>query len=117
VTDAAVLAPQTDGVLVVTESGRSREGAVRRSLEILGQVGAKVLGLTLNRVTPRGSGYSYYYYYYTDSQGRRKKRKKRGKQAAPPPAPSPEREQSRRERRERREQAANPGAQGGVPSG
>jgi non-specific protein-tyrosine kinase len=81
VTDAAVLAPQTDGVLIVTEAGRTREGAMRRALGMLQQVGAKVLGVTLNRVSAGGGRYYYYYYYYSDGQGRRKRRKKRKQQA------------------------------------
>jgi Mrp family chromosome partitioning ATPase len=54
---------------------------MRRALGMLQQVGAKVLGVTLNRVSAGGGRYYYYYYYYSDGQGRRKRRKKRKQQA------------------------------------
>jgi Mrp family chromosome partitioning ATPase len=65
VTDAAVLAPEVDGVLLVLEAGRTRRGAARRALDALEQVKANVLGVVLNAV-PQGRGlyYKYYYYYY-----------------------------------------------------
>jgi succinoglycan biosynthesis transport protein ExoP len=76
VTDATVLAPQTDGVLMVTQAGRTRQGAARRAVETLQQVGANILGATLNRVSPRKvQGYDYY--YHRDDDGRRRGRKKR----------------------------------------
>jgi non-specific protein-tyrosine kinase len=79
VTDAAVLAPQTDGVLVVTQAGRTRQGAARQAVENLRQVGANLLGVALNQVSRgRGGGnYNYYYYYAQDTKGRRRKRRKR----------------------------------------
>ncbi|MBN1641272.1 MAG: polysaccharide biosynthesis tyrosine autokinase, partial [Anaerolineae bacterium] len=48
VADAAVLAPQVDGVLLVVEAGRTRRGAARQAVERLGQVGARVIGVVLN---------------------------------------------------------------------
>ena len=78
VTDAAVLAPQTDGVLVVTYAGRTRQGAARHAAERLRQVGANLLGVAWNRMSSRGQGGSYYYYYYAqDTRGRRRRKRKR----------------------------------------
>ena len=63
VTDAAVLAAQVDGVLVVAEAGQTRRTAARRAVEKLRTVGAPLLGAALNRVPVRGRGeYDYYYY-------------------------------------------------------
>jgi hypothetical protein len=78
VTDAAVLSARTDAVLMVTEAGRTRKGALQRALDQLGQVGAPLVGFALNRVARRGrKGYYYYYYYYSmDEQGRRVRRRK-----------------------------------------
>jgi non-specific protein-tyrosine kinase len=65
VADAAVLAPQVDGVLLVVEAGRTRRGAAQRAVEGLHKVGANVIGAVINGV-PRGRGAYYYYYYYAD---------------------------------------------------
>ena len=64
VTDAAVLAPNTDGVLLVVKPGKTRGRAVKRMLELLGQVEAKVLGVVLNDVSTSRSSYGYRYKYY-----------------------------------------------------
>jgi len=64
VTDAAVLAPNTDGVLLVVNPGKTSGRAVKRMLELLGQVEAKVLGVVLNDVSTSRSSYGYRYKYY-----------------------------------------------------
>lgn len=67
VTDAAVLAPLMDGVLLVINAGTVPRELAIRSKEQLEKVGAKVLGTVLNRVdVASGYGYYYYYYYYTE---------------------------------------------------
>lgn len=68
VTDAAVLARSVDGVLLVIEAGRTRKSAARQALESLRQVGANVLGVVLNGVPQRRSGYAYYYQYPHEDQ-------------------------------------------------
>lgn len=86
VTDAAVLATQTDGVLLVADAGKTRRNAARRAVEVMQQVGANVLGAALNRLSPsRSGGYYYYYYYYyaEDSNGRRRRRKRNWVQRLP----------------------------------
>ncbi len=52
VTDAAVLAPQLDGVLLVLEAGRSRRDHTARARELLDTVGAAVVGVVLCGVEP-----------------------------------------------------------------
>ena len=64
VTDAVLLASITDGTLFVIDAGRTRRGAVRRGREALAQAGARVLGVTLNRLPERSGGGYYYYDYY-----------------------------------------------------
>jgi capsular exopolysaccharide synthesis family protein len=64
VTDAAVLAPSVDGVLLVVKPGKTRARAVKRTLELLAQVQAKVVGVVLNDVTTHRSSYGYHYKYY-----------------------------------------------------
>jgi len=71
VTDAAVLAGQVDGVLLVIEAGATREAEARRALEELSKVEAPVLGTILNKVPVRrrgGYGYYYYYQHYYDDE-------------------------------------------------
>lgn len=64
VTDAAVLAPTLDGVLLVVRPGKTRASALRQTLEQLRQVKANVLGVVLNDVVTRGRPYGYHYKYY-----------------------------------------------------
>jgi non-specific protein-tyrosine kinase len=77
VTDAAVLSTQTDGVLVVTDSGRTRRNTARETVERLQAVGANTLGVALNRLKP-GRGGAYYYYYYEYRYGNGKTRRQSG---------------------------------------
>lgn len=65
VTDAAVLAAEVDGTLLVIHAGRTRRGAVAQAREALDKVGANILGAALNRLTER-SARGYYYRYYRD---------------------------------------------------
>lgn len=64
VTDCAVLAPLTDGILLVARAGSStREGAAQ-AVEVLRRSVTRVLGVVLNSVPPTESyGYDYYDYY------------------------------------------------------
>lgn len=79
VTDAAVLATQADGVLMVADAGKTRRAAARQAVENLRKVGVNLLGFAVNRLPLRGSGeyyYYYYQYYYSgDNKGRRHHRK------------------------------------------
>lgn len=64
VTDAAILSSLVDGTVLVVFAGHSRSGAVRNGRETLAKVGARVLGVTLNRMSEAMSGDYYYYDYY-----------------------------------------------------
>jgi Mrp family chromosome partitioning ATPase len=50
VADAALLALQADGTLVVVDSGRTPRAALVGAAESLGRAGVRVLGAVLNRV-------------------------------------------------------------------
>jgi capsular exopolysaccharide synthesis family protein len=63
VTDAVVLSPRADAVLLVIRSGQTTKQALRRSRDILTQVNAKVVGVLLNAVDLRSPDYYYYYEY------------------------------------------------------
>jgi non-specific protein-tyrosine kinase len=84
VTDAPVLARQVDGVLLVVDAGATRRQWAANAQETLNKVGAKVLGVAVNRLKLKGSGYYYYYHYYYSSEdgdsakGKRRRRRPQG---------------------------------------
>jgi len=63
VTDAVVLSPRADAVVLVIRSGQTTRQALRRSRDILAQVNAKVIGVLLNAVDLSSPDYYYYYEY------------------------------------------------------
>lgn len=63
VTDAALLSTNVDGVLLVVDAGHTRRDIAQRAKGALEQVGATLLGVTINKLRPM-AGYGYYYYYY-----------------------------------------------------
>ncbi|PZR99286.1 MAG: capsular biosynthesis protein, partial [Candidatus Chloroheliales bacterium] len=60
VTDAAVLAPQVDGVLLVINAGHTRRDLARRAKTMLEKVGANILGVVLNNAQLERDYYKYY---------------------------------------------------------
>ncbi len=71
VTDAAVLAPKVDGVLLVVRSGKADRQAVKRALSALETVKANVLGVTLSAVESEGRDGYYYYHYAQEESGQK----------------------------------------------
>jgi succinoglycan biosynthesis transport protein ExoP len=65
VTDASVLAPRMDAVLLVVKPGVTKFMAVKQAVEQLRRVGANVIGIVLNGVEFKRSRYYYKSYYYT----------------------------------------------------
>lgn len=63
VTDAAVLSSRVDGIVLVASAGSTTGKDLGRAIELLGQVGAPLLGTVLNGVSAEG-GYGYQYGYY-----------------------------------------------------
>lgn len=63
VTDAVVLSPRADAIVLVIRSGYTTKQALRRSRDILMQVNAKVAGVLLNAVDLSSPDYYYYYEY------------------------------------------------------
>lgn len=62
VADASVMVRLVDGVLMVINVGTVPKELAKQSKEQLEKVGARILGVVLNRVDAR-QGYGYYYYY------------------------------------------------------
>jgi succinoglycan biosynthesis transport protein ExoP len=79
VTDAVVLSRRADGVIIVADAGTTRRGQLKQAVEQLRSSNAHLLGVVLNRLTPRSDGYyTYYYYrqsYYIDDPGDSRKDK------------------------------------------
>ncbi len=63
VTDAVVLSPRADAIILVIRSGHTTKQALRRSRDILMQVNAKLSGVLLNAVDLTSPDYHYYYEY------------------------------------------------------
>ena len=63
VTDAVVLSPRADAIVLVIRSGQTTKHALRRCRDILMQVNAKVSGVLLNAVDLSSPDYYYYYEY------------------------------------------------------
>jgi capsular exopolysaccharide synthesis family protein len=82
VTDAAVLARQVSGALLVVRSFSTDRAMVLRAGDLLQQAGARLLGVVLNGVDAPHGGYAYYSYYYYrdyydgDGNGDRKSRRR-----------------------------------------
>jgi capsular exopolysaccharide synthesis family protein len=64
VTDAAVMAPHADGVILVVQPGLTDRAGARRTVEILAGVGVKPIGVVLNNLPAGDGGYTYYYPKY-----------------------------------------------------
>jgi polysaccharide biosynthesis transport protein len=63
-TDGVLISTMVDGVLLVVHGGKSSRHIVRRSKQLLNDVGAKIFGVVLNNVTLQSHDYYYYQSYY-----------------------------------------------------
>lgn len=68
-TDGVLIASMVDGVILVVHSGKSSRQVVRRSRQLLQDIGVKVFGVVLNKVNLRSQDNYYYYqsYYHRDN--------------------------------------------------
>lgn len=63
ITDASLLAPKVDGVILCYEIGRTARGALLRAKNQLELVGANISGLVLNHIAPQTETIESYPYY------------------------------------------------------
>ena len=63
-TDGVLIASMVDGVLLVVHGGKSSRHVVRRSRQLLQDVGAKIFGVVLNNTSVESHDYYYYQRYY-----------------------------------------------------
>ena len=69
-TDGVLIASMVDGVILVVHAGKSSRQIVRRSRQLLNDIGAKVFGVVLNKVNLRNQDHYYSQgYYYRDKGG------------------------------------------------
>jgi len=76
--DAALVAPKTDGVVIVIRSAKDTPEALKSVLSQLDKANARVIGAVLNGAKKRHS--DYYYYYYSSKEHRTKKKSTRRKE-------------------------------------
>ncbi|MDD4767678.1 MAG: CpsD/CapB family tyrosine-protein kinase [Desulfotomaculaceae bacterium] len=69
VTDAVLLAPQADSVLLVLKSGATHIQTAQEAKNALQNAGAKNIGVVLNETKPQAGGY-YNNYYYAEKKPR-----------------------------------------------
>lgn len=67
-TDGVLVASMVDGVILVINAGKSSRQVVRRSRQLLMDIGAKIFGVVLNNVNLNSQDNYYYYqsYYHRD---------------------------------------------------
>ena len=97
VTDAAILARLTGGAIVVVGASMLNRSQLAESLSSLETVGARVLGMVLNRVPAKHRGDHYYYDYSPQPEGTDKsKRRRKSKTPERPPLQQPRKSGTRR---------------------
>ncbi|HEY6230678.1 MAG TPA: polysaccharide biosynthesis tyrosine autokinase, partial [Pyrinomonadaceae bacterium] len=63
-TDGVLIASLVDGVILVVRGGTTSRQVVKRSRQTLNEIGAKIIGVVLNRAEVRVNDYYYYQYNY-----------------------------------------------------
>ena len=69
VSDASVLGPQVDGVILVYQVGRTARGALKRAKVQMASTGANVFGVVLNNIKAAEMKMAPTYYYYKEYYG------------------------------------------------
>ncbi|GAT85544.1 chromosome partitioning protein [Paenarthrobacter nicotinovorans] len=87
VTDAAVLAQEVGGVVVVIGTQKLRRHELQKSLDALEMVGANVLGMVLNRLPIKGPDAYAYTYYVQEEAGSPSVNSSRSRSQAEPSKP------------------------------
>jgi len=64
-TDGVLISSMVDGVLLVVHGGKSSRHIVKRSRQLLQDVGAKIFGVVLNNISLQSHDYYYYQRYYS----------------------------------------------------
>lgn len=89
VADAAILAPQVDGAVLVVEAGKVKRAALQQAVDRLIKANAVIFGAVVNLLrTDRGGYYNYHYYYHYynayEQDNKKKRSRRRNKQSRLP---------------------------------
>ena len=71
-TDGVLISSIVDGVLLVVHGGKTSRQVVRRTRQMLQEIGAKIIGVVLNKIDVSSQDYNYhqdYKGYYTETNG------------------------------------------------
>ena len=69
-TDGVIISSMVDGVILVVHGGKTSRQMVKRTRQMLQEIGAKIIGVVLNKADVRSNDYYYYHYGYNGySQG------------------------------------------------
>ncbi len=73
VADALILSIMVDGVIIVASAGKTHREAIREAVDKFKRVGAKIMGVILNKIPTGRKGkyyykYQYYSYYYEEKE-------------------------------------------------
>jgi capsular exopolysaccharide synthesis family protein len=76
-TDGVLMASIVDGVLLVVHGGKTSRQVAKRTRQVLLEIGAKIIGVVLNKIDVRSQDYYYYgheykAYYQTSANGERR---------------------------------------------
>jgi capsular exopolysaccharide synthesis family protein len=63
-TDGVLISSLVDGVLLVVQGGKTSRQVVKRTRQMLQEIGAKIIGVVLNKAEIHSSDYYYYHYDY-----------------------------------------------------
>ncbi len=63
-TDGVLISSLVDGVILVVQGGKTSRQVVKRTRQMLQEIGAKIIGVVLNKADVRSSDYYYYHYDY-----------------------------------------------------
>ncbi len=63
-TDGVIISSLVDGVLLVVHGGKTSRQVVKRTRQMLQEIGAKIIGVVLNKAEVRSDDHYYYHYGY-----------------------------------------------------
>jgi succinoglycan biosynthesis transport protein ExoP len=63
-TDGVLISALVDGVILVVQGGKTSRQVVRRTRQMLHEIGAKIIGVVLNKADVQSNDYYYYQQHY-----------------------------------------------------
>jgi capsular exopolysaccharide synthesis family protein len=63
-TDGVLISALVDGVILVVQGGKTSRQVVRRTRQMLQEIGARIIGVVLNKADVRSNDYYYYQQHY-----------------------------------------------------